>query len=93
MVMMYHRQKWPILCPWNVRPLSTASLPPFTKLKTPSGKPASFSSPAISIGQLGSRSDGLRMNVFPHTSALGNIHIGTMIGKLKGVMPATTPSG
>jgi allophanate hydrolase subunit 1 len=24
---------------------------------------------------------------------MGNIHIGTMAGKLNGVMPATTPSG
>ncbi len=41
----------------------------------------------------GSFSLGLRMNVLPHASALANIHIGTMPGKLNGVMPATTPSG
>ena len=41
----------------------------------------------------GSFSDGLRMNVLPHAIATGNIHIGTMAGKLNGVMPATTPSG
>ena len=41
----------------------------------------------------GSFSDGLRMNVLPHASALPNIHIGTIAGKLNGVMPATTPSG
>ncbi|MFM7308947.1 MAG: aldehyde dehydrogenase family protein [Actinomycetota bacterium] len=29
----------------------------------------------------------------PHMIALANIHIGTMAGKLNGVMPATTPSG
>ena len=33
------------------------------------------------------------MKVFPQAIALANIHIGTMAGKLKGVMPATTPSG
>ena len=33
------------------------------------------------------------MNVFPHAIALANIHIGTIAGKLNGVMPATTPSG
>jgi hypothetical protein len=33
------------------------------------------------------------MNVFPHAIAFGNIHIGTIAGKLNGVMPATTPSG
>ena len=41
----------------------------------------------------GSFSDGLRMNVFPHAIAIGYIHIGTIAGKLNGVMPATTPSG
>ena len=41
----------------------------------------------------GSFSDGLRMNVLPQAMALANIHMGTMAGKLKGVMPATTPRG
>jgi hypothetical protein len=46
-----------------------------------------------SIGADGSRSDGLRMKVFPQATAIGYIHSGTMAGKLNGVMPATTPSG
>ena len=33
------------------------------------------------------------MKALPQASATGNIHIGTMQGKLNGVMPATTPSG
>ena len=33
------------------------------------------------------------MKAFPQAMAIGYIHIGTMAGKLKGVMPATTPSG
>ena len=41
----------------------------------------------------GSFSDGLRMNVLPAAIAVANIHIGTIAGKLNGVMPATTPSG
>ena len=41
----------------------------------------------------GSFSDGLSTNVLPQASAIGNIHIGTMAGKLNGVIPATTPSG
>ena len=41
----------------------------------------------------GSRSDGLRMKQLPQASATGNIHSGTITGKLNGVMPATTPSG
>ena len=41
----------------------------------------------------GSFSDGLSTNVLPQAIAGGNIHIGTIAGKLNGVMPATTPSG
>ena len=40
----------------------------------------------------GSFSDGLRMKAFPHAMAFANIHMGTMAGKLNGVMPATTPA-
>ncbi len=31
--------------------------------------------------------------MLPLAMAVANIHIGTMAGKLNGVMPATTPSG
>ena len=72
---------------------STATLSPWTTLNTPSGTPASASSSAMNSDADGSFSDGLRMNVLPHAIALANIHIGTIAGKLKGVMPATTPSG
>ena len=41
----------------------------------------------------GSRSDGFKTKVLPQAMAAGYIHIGTMAGKLNGVMPATTPSG
>ena len=33
------------------------------------------------------------MKQLPQASATGNIHIGTMTGKLNGVIPATTPKG
>ena len=72
---------------------STTSLPPWTTLKTPSGSPASCHSSATSVEGDGSRSLGLRMNVLPHAIATGYIHIGTITGKLNGVIPATTPSG
>jgi hypothetical protein len=68
-------------------------LSPWTTLNTPSGSPASLSSFACSSDGDGSRSDGFRMNVLPHAMATGNIHIGTITGKLNGVMPATAPSG
>ena len=41
----------------------------------------------------GSFSLGLSTKVLPQAMAIGNIHIGTIAGKLNGVMPATTPSG
>ena len=72
---------------------STATLSPCTTLNTPSGSPASAYSSAIRLDTLGSRSDGLSTNVFPVAIAIGCIHIGTMIGKLNGVIPAHTPSG
>ena len=45
------------------------------------------------MGADGSRSDGLSTKVFPQAMAMGYIHIGTIAGKLNGVIPATTPSG
>src|SRR5882762_5055944 len=76
-----------------VRIASTATLSPCTTLKTPSGRPASLSSSARRSDVDGSRSEGLRMKVLPQAIATGNIHIGTIAGKLKGVIPAQTPSG
>ena len=72
---------------------STASLSPWTTLNTPSGRPASFRSLAINKEADGSVGLGLRIKVLPQAIATGNIHIGTMTGKLNGVMPATTPKG
>ncbi len=47
----------------------------------------------MSIAADGSFSDGFSTNVFPQAIAFANIHMGTMAGKLNGVMPATTPRG
>ena len=41
----------------------------------------------------GSRSEGFSTNVLPQPMATGNIHNGTIAGKLNGVMPAHTPTG
>src|SRR5215467_13280348 len=76
---------------WRIA--STASLSPLTTLKTPGGRPASVNNSAIRMPADGSRSDGFSTNVLPQASAIGNIHIGTIAGKLNGVIPATTPSG
>ena len=77
---------------WS-RIASTATLSPWMTLNTPAGTPASASSSAMKFAADGSFSDGLRMNVLPVAIAVANIHIGTIAGKLNGVMPATTPSG
>ena len=77
---------------WSSR-ASTATLSPWTTLNTPLGRPASANSSASTIDAEGSRSLGLSTKVLPHAMATGNIHIGTMAGKLNGVMPTTTPSG
>ena len=42
-------------------------------------------------GSDGSFSDGLSTKVLPQAIAIGNIHSGTIAGKLNGVMPAHTP--
>jgi hypothetical protein len=46
-----------------------------------------------STGLSGPFSLGLRTNAFPRAMASGNIHSGTIAGKLNGVIPAHTPSG
>ncbi len=55
--------------------------------------PACFHSSAWSWVAPGVWDDGLRMIALPAASAIGRIHIGTMTGKLNGVIAATTPSG
>src|SRR5262245_65814241 len=72
---------------------STATLSPCTTLNTPSGRPASLRSSAMRIEADGTFSDGLRMKVLPQAMAIGNIHSGTITGKLNGGMPAHTPTG
>ena len=72
---------------------STASLSPWTTLKTPSGRPAFFHSSATYMIADGSFSLGLTTTVLPAAIAIGKNHIGTMAGKLNGEMMPTTPSG
>ena len=72
---------------------STAVLSPWTMLRMPGGSPASMNSSQAMSGAEGSRSEGFNMKALPEAMASGYIHIGTMAGKLNGVMPATTPSG
>ena len=44
-------------------------------------------------GRCGSRSDGFSTKALPQAIAGATIHIGIIAGKLKGVIPAATPSG
>src|SRR4026208_1149314 len=72
---------------------STATLSPWTTLKTPSGSPASLRRPAVRNEAGGAFSDGFSTKQLPQAIAGAHIHIGTIAGKLKGVIPATTPTG
>ena len=72
---------------------STATLSPWTRFTTPGGSPAAASSSIVNRGAEGSFSEGFNTNVLPQAMAFGYIHIGTIAGKLNGVIPATTPSG
>ena len=57
-------------------------------------KPIDITAPELkSLEVSGTFSEGLRTNVLPLAIAKGYIHIGTIAGKLKGVMPAQTPMG
>ena len=77
---------------WSRR-ASTASASPWTTVKTPSGRPASRHRSATRPVGEGSRSEGLSTKALPQAMATGYIHMGTITGKLNGVMPATTPRG
>ena len=72
---------------------STATLSPFTTLKTPSGSPASFQYFAINNEGVGSFSLGFKTTALPVAIAIGKNHMGTIAGKLNGEMIAATPSG
>ena len=48
---------------------------------------------AIQMAADGSFSEGFSTTVFPAAIATGKNHIGTIAGKLNGLMTPTTPSG
>ncbi|OQA65229.1 MAG: hypothetical protein BWY37_01861 [Firmicutes bacterium ADurb.Bin262] len=65
-----------------------------TRLTTPSGNPASCSSSARRIAVIGVMEAALITMVLPAAMHSGVIQpIGIMPGKLKGTMPAKTPTG
>ncbi len=63
-------------------------------MSTPAGSPASLYSPAIFSAVIGVMLAALMTIVLPVAIHIGVIQpIGIMAGKLKGTMPAKTPSG
>mmetsp|Transcript_10271 Transcript_10271/g.21114 ORF Transcript_10271/g.21114 Transcript_10271/m.21114 type:complete len:224 (-) Transcript_10271:238-909(-) len=66
---------------------------PLTICQTPAGKPASTIRSLTKLQVIGHFSEGLRTTQLPKTRLMGTVHIGTMNGKLKGTMAATTPRG
>mmetsp|Transcript_36706 Transcript_36706/g.59180 ORF Transcript_36706/g.59180 Transcript_36706/m.59180 type:complete len:201 (-) Transcript_36706:164-766(-) len=60
---------------------------------TPFGKPASCSNSAKRMSVKGTFSLGFMIRQFPQPSAMGSVHSGTIAGKLKGTIDATTPRG
>src|SRR6476661_10856719 len=72
---------------------STVLFAPCTRFSTPGGIPASCASSTMRAAVRGTLSDGFRTKVLPQAMASGNIHNGTMMGKLNGVMPTHTPTG
>src|SRR5438105_9576042 len=71
----------------------TVSDPPCTIFKTPSGTPDSFNKSTRMLVAPATFSEGFKTYVFPRVIANGNIHKGTMAGKLNGAIPAHTPKG
>ena len=63
---------------------------PYNPFRAHLGRPASRASCASMIEAPGSFSEGLSTKVLPAAIARGHIHSGTIAGKLKGQMPATT---
>mmetsp|Transcript_17401 Transcript_17401/g.35350 ORF Transcript_17401/g.35350 Transcript_17401/m.35350 type:complete len:370 (-) Transcript_17401:89-1198(-) len=77
---------------FSIRALQQSAVP-WTSWKTPGGNPALMMSSQTAFMVRGTFSDGLTMTQFPRTRAIGEVHMGTMKGKLKGTMEVTTPRG
>ena len=79
--------------PGESRIASTTSRPPLTRFATPAGSSSSARISKTIDCVIGVCSEGLRMNVLPAAIANGRNHIGTIAGKLNGVIAAHTPTG
>src|SRR5579859_338636 len=77
----------------SVRSWSTVLLAPCTRFSTPGGIPACCVSSTMRAAVRGTLSEGFRIKVLPQAMASGNIHSGTIMGKLNGVIPTHTPIG
>src|SRR5699024_496007 len=81
-----------LICSFSNMPFTT-SFAPFTTLNTPLGNPASSNNSTSFSTNNGVFSEGFITNVLPTAIHIATIHQGTIIGKLKGVIPPTTPTG
>src|SRR6478672_827736 len=77
----------------SVNNWSTVLFVPCTRFNTPGGIPAACARSTMRAAVRGTLSEGFNTKVLPQAMANGNIHNGTMMGKLKGVMPTHTPTG
>jgi hypothetical protein len=66
---------------------------PWTTLKTPAGRPASWRARARCVADRGVSSAGMNTTVLPETSAGAVFHAGMAMGKFHGVMSVKTPRG
>mmetsp|Transcript_28626 Transcript_28626/g.53917 ORF Transcript_28626/g.53917 Transcript_28626/m.53917 type:complete len:204 (-) Transcript_28626:452-1063(-) len=78
------------LCPDRAVPTPGPS--PFTRLKTPAGKPASSIISAKIMALCGDSSDGFRTMVQPAMAAAPTLSVTWFIGQFQGVMRAATPT-
>ena len=78
---------------WRTRARPTAGPLPVMTLKTPSGMPASVTSPASSSAVTGVWSLGLVTIVQPAASAGASFQVSSSSGEFQGTMAATTPTG
>ena len=77
---------------WFTIASPTAELP-IVRLRTPSGNPAALSASASRIASSGTALAGFHTTVLPYTRAGAIFQAGMAMGKLNGVITATTPTG
>eukprot|EP00962_Isochrysis_galbana_P007026 scaffold1895_cov123-Isochrysis_galbana.AAC.8 len=78
---------------WEARAAPATRPLPWTRLKTPRGKPAASTASANRVADSGANSDGLRTAVQPAASAYAALRVTWFIGQFHGVIRPQTPMG